>query len=402
MKRLHFVMLGGKKYVDKCMSDEFITDNLLRNIRGAAKIKGKIDITVSDKDSQKELIKRFAVLGLSEEEMGVVSFTMDMDLMKILETSMSDNKDFYAKILGVRNSGDRVRFAVYADNLKLLSIYNAPKGQVVELVDLDQQVDIAKNPDFKVAGDEVLYTSMHFGQHSRHPSYRRHDMDQEEFIEHCKKYRGNVDKLSYTNERSYMVGTGKDERILAVVTASIKLPHFFAVARAVVDKKPGIPREEIFDAAMSDSVRAEMIKRFHLPFGETSLLEREITGGVEVPFERLGKSVKVEKPKSELKKPIPEVDVHKFDDALPGVVDEVFSERIGLAIHHHGTRFDGSLTIGDNLVAIGNQRESATPPNSSIEQMALVGTLAALAARFFANKLGFGEKTGGGAKGRDK
>lgn len=403
-------MLGGKDYVDHCMQDDFIRENILRNIRGAAQINGKIDITVSDKESKKALKESFAAFGLTKEEIGTVSFTHDLSLIKKFDNNIPDEKAFYDSILEARNSGDEFRFGAYADCIKLFSIHNAPKGQLVEMVDLDQQVDIAKSPKFKVKGNEILYTSMHLGQHSGDPSFRRHDMNKKELAEYCRENGRDINNLAYSNERSYLVGVGQDERIIDVAFAARQMPHFLLLAKAFADQQLRIPPSNIYDKTMPEEVRENMIKRFHLDFSQTSLLEQEKARGLDVPFERLSKSKEA---KREMLENGDEESASSVEDFKGKLADQDFGRKSSgkIVAQSHETPFASEFgqvnfpktleqneALGQILSTdkIGNQKDN-TSPNHSVGQIALVGTLVAGVGMFIANKFGAGN--GGGKKG---
>ncbi len=283
MKYLQFVMLGGQDYVDRSMSDKFIRDNILRNVRGAAEIGGKVRITVLDEASKVKLFEHFDKSGISEEERQTVEFVNAKDLMNAYKKIDPERHDV---LKGVSNPTNP-RFVLYADMIKLLSIYNAPKDQLVEFADLDQHIDIKKNPDFSVDGKVGIYTSMHLGMHSNDAKYRRHDLSKKELLKYYKANIGNPSDHPYSNERSYLVGVGGDSRVMNVAYFYARnKPNFL-----INDHITTLPYEQRFDpmpdADMPQKLKETLIKKYHLDFNQTSLLPRERAQGKMVGFARL-------------------------------------------------------------------------------------------------------------------
>ncbi len=293
MKYLQFMMIGGKDYVDQCMEDELIQENLVRNIQGAAEIGGRVQIVLSDKASKIALQEKLLELGVSKEELKSLQVVEERKLLEVCKNFLESGidprgADKFKMLLGFK--GDPKMGLMYQDTLKLLTLYNAPKGQIVEFADLDQQVDIRQNPNFSISGDAGLYTSMHLGEHPNDSAYRRHDMNKGELI---KYYRNNPESSNrpYTNERSYLVGRGGDEKIMKVLFSYVgNIPHFFIndyFSSLSYQEKVRIGSAGISDAAMSPEVRETLIKRVHIDFNQTSLLPRERAQGKEVGFEHL-------------------------------------------------------------------------------------------------------------------
>lgn len=312
MKYVQFVMSGDTKYVTKCMDDEAIQENMVRNIQGAAQIGGRVRITVSDKGCEELLSKRLRNLGITESEMGSVEMVDEKRLLKnckkFFEAGDPRGAEKFKALMQLKK--DPQRKGMYYDTIKMLSIHDAPEGQVVEFADLDQQIDITKNPDFKFRKDVPLATSMHLGEHSNDHNYRRHDMNEKELIAYGHKNSG-VSNRAYTNERSYMVGRGGDRNIMMNVFMFVgNLPHIFVGDHFMsldYNQRVALGSRGISDAEMSSDLRDTLIKKYHIDFNETSLMERERAQGKEVGFEHAEKEKPTRSKKQENRKSAYEV-----------------------------------------------------------------------------------------------
>ena len=419
MKYLQFLMLGGKDYVENSMDDEFIRENVLRNIRGAAQINGKVCMAVSDRESQKRLNEIFEEAGLTGSEIGRVSFVTDKKMINDYQASGRNSRESTMQYevmdkireLGPEEAG-KMRFGNYVDNIKLLTIYNAPKGQIVEVVDLDQQIDITKNPNFKVSNKEGLYSSMHVGRMAGDESFRRHDMTKKELLEYSKKNANDPSNRAYTNERSYLVGFGKDDRILSIVDYANFYPHYFMIAKSAKDGVAMDPKNRL-DSSMSPQMRETLINKFHLDIDQTSLLDQERGKGFKMGVEKLSKSKEEKKNKEALDKITEKSEAS--DDSVKedsGMIDagEINFENL------QQIKGDGVssvfLNLGGGGISSIDSREPAgtikpaeiptnqnSTPSSSFGQIAFVGVLAAGIGVFLANKFGGGKAGGGKGKG---
>lgn len=305
MKHLQFMMIGGKSYVDKAMQNEFIKENILRNVKGAIEIDARVCFAVSDKQSKESLIQYLVDNSIELQNIEeYVTFISEKKLLASYKDKMGEIDNFanYNSLIQARKSGDNLRYGAYLDALKLLLIYNAPENQVTEFCDLDQQIDITKNPDFTVSNKEALYSCMHLGNDPTDIGYRRHDMDKGELIKYSKKNNKNPSNRAYTNERSYLVGIGGDQRLLNIFHNVRKIPNFFVLAN-------GENLKNFFDArdsSMPEDLKKKLVRKFHLDFDDTSLGEKEMSRGKKVGFEYAGEK----KPKLEPElKPIKEDEI---------------------------------------------------------------------------------------------
>lgn len=412
-RELHFLMLGGKDYVNKVMQEESTRENVLRNIKGAPTVNGEISIVVSDKASKTALKKNLAKYGLSKEEINSVKVTNDLILMKRLKEGDTQDRENYEAFKNARNSGDDLRFGAYSDNIKLLSIYNAPKDVTVEVIDLDQQFDIKKNPSLENDRKEALYSSMHIGQYSGDPSFSRHDMNKEELIEYCQKNGHDINHLAYSNERSYLMGSGKDERLPKIAIFSRQMPHFFVLAKALTDQDFAIPHKNTRDNTMPKNVREEMITRFHLPFSQTGLLEKEKARGLDVPFKKLSKSagkrslesqsniLNEEKSVSSPSVTTEDVSIQFDESANQGTtIQEVLVQATNTENNVGWESLGGGNQAAENSGIISSsdaihegKSSDSNNPNPSVGQVAFVGTLVAAVAAFIGNKINAGQNS---------
>lgn len=93
MKYLQFMMIGGKDYVDQCMEDELIQQNLVRNIQGAAEIGGRVQIVLSDKASKIALQEKLLELGVSKEELKSLQVVEERKLLEVCKNFLESGID---------------------------------------------------------------------------------------------------------------------------------------------------------------------------------------------------------------------------------------------------------------------------------------------------------------------
>lgn len=401
-------MLGGEEYVRNSMADEFIAENILRNVRGAAEINGKIGIVVSDKKSEEELKKILQDRGLNQGQISRVEFSTDKDLVKnyakMAETSQQRQQ---AKVLkevmdlGPKKAGE-LRFKNYCDIIKLLAIYSSNKGQLVEYADLDNAIDIKKNLRLSPNRDEqplgVTMGLIRKNPLEEKPSFVIHDMSKEELGKYAKENANNPNEVVFTNQRSYFKGLGGDELILTVVDYANSYPHYPMLAVASMTNNPSL-KVYRSESEIPEEVRQNLIEKSHCDrITETSLLNEERVSAGEVHFEKMSKEEKAAKKsgrgrrghKRELR------GAFDVDDSIDSSEVDLKNPANELDLKIPADFLKNSESrLGENNQALAIPSPSVSSP-SAFPFVALALACAAFVGKFLASKLS------GGAKNNDE
>ncbi|MBL6664299.1 MAG: hypothetical protein ISQ34_00465 [Rickettsiales bacterium] len=327
-KVVQFVMLDQPgnspgDYVANVMDDDNIRENIMRNVRGAADIDGRVRLIFSSRQSREVFLGRLRQIDPDnyDNNRSVIEIvSADKLTKKFLQDGLGlshfqEQKDEYQRsydmLMQRKGSFTVGEFMNYVDVIKLLGIYYCEPGQLVESADLDQQIDITKAPNL---GDKVkkvgLYTSMHLGKYPGDESYRRHDMSKKKLLAYHEEHKTDHENRPYTNERSYIIGFGGDKALLDVVKNFVNVnQHLFtlydnyeAVASTglgqgiyvnpmfagsvnIIGKGGGKLKDPKADADIKPKDRQELIRKHHLGINSLSLLPGERSQGRDVAFE---------------------------------------------------------------------------------------------------------------------